>query len=457
MSSNSDSKSGAARALKRGVSQSLCEDERCEGFGKSLGNGYCEECCFSRGVRYKPKKNSKQTPVIATSPPASDPQNAKEPVPSSVDVYFVNKATEAVKSVSFEDLLAWMVKKGAVDPNCENLWQKEDLILLMAQNKMEYDVHFLVDDSDDKPHQTPSEYEKVLNSLAPDQFTAGSPPRSDLDGGAAAVHVGTSTPRIGYGAGTVEKVTADDLATPPKKSPSKELSALRKDTADAMQTFRHRSVIADSSQRGSYPVHPVGYIPPIHFSASPSQQQQRQELPLYTTNFNDQLPSRSTDGANIDDVYLQMGIDVEERWISNEMGYGIFCLKEIPADVDVTTYDGPRVNCHTGEILFECPFTHGIEKKYTASKQFTRSRKWGDYEREHCVLLEHSNDVCIDGTFSSQPFLFTEGFHGGTGFGANFNSGKGIFVNIKKLYKRSSRFAYDPNGQLDQVTLSSNN
>jgi hypothetical protein len=65
--------------------------------------------------------------------------------------------------------------------------------------------------------------------------------------------------------------------------------------------------------------------------------------------------------------------------------------------------------------------------------------------------------VCIDGTFSSQPFLFTEGFHGGTGFGANFNSGKGIFVNIKKLYKRSSRFAYDPNGQLDQVTLCSNN
>jgi hypothetical protein len=320
-----------------------------------------------------------------------------------------------------------------------------------------------------------------LKSLAPDQFTAGSPPRSDLAGGAAAVHVGTASPRIGYGAGTVavKKVTADDLdirsdlvdassplkisplnqtlTTPPKKSPSKELSALRKDTADAMQTFRHRSEIADSSQRGSYPVHPDGYIPPIHFSDSPSQQQQRQELPLYTTNFNDQLPSRSTDGANIDDVYLQMGIDVEERWISNEMGYGIFCLKEIPADVDVTTYDGPRVNCHTGEILFECPFTHGIEKKYTASKQFTRSRKWGDYEREHCVLLEHSNDVCIDGTFSSQPFLFTEGFHGGTGFGANFNSGKGIFVNIKKLYKRSSRFAYDPNGQLDQVTLCSNN
>ncbi len=52
-----------------------------------------------------------------------------------------------------------MVQKGAVDPNCENLRQikKEDLILLMVQNNMEYDVHFFVDDSDDKPHQTPSE------------------------------------------------------------------------------------------------------------------------------------------------------------------------------------------------------------------------------------------------------------------------------------------------------------
>ena len=88
-------------------------------------------CCFSREVLYKPQKNSKQTSVIATLPPASDPHNAKQPAPSSFDVYFVNKAKEAVKSVSFEDLWAWMVQKGAVDPNCENLRQikKEDLIL----------------------------------------------------------------------------------------------------------------------------------------------------------------------------------------------------------------------------------------------------------------------------------------------------------------------------------------
>jgi hypothetical protein len=74
----------------------------------------------------------------------------------------------------------------------------------------------------------------------------------------------------------------------------------------------------------------------------------------------EQLPTDSTDGALINDVYLQMGIDVEARWISEEVGYGIFALKEVPSGVLVTTYDGPRVNCRTGEILFECPFKKSI-------------------------------------------------------------------------------------------------
>jgi hypothetical protein len=141
-----------------------------------------------------------------------------------------------------------------------------------------------------------------------------------------------------------------------------------------------------------------------------------------------------------------MGIDVEQRWISEEMGYGIFALRKLPADTLVTTYDGPRVDSHTGEVLFECPLTHQIELNYAYQNKFKRSKKWGNYEREHCVLLEHSNDVCIDGTFSSQPFLFEEGFHGRTGFGASFNSGSSQFVNLKKCYKRSSRFPHDPAG-----------
>ena len=54
MSSNSDSKGGAAR---RSAIQSICVDEDCAAFGKTLGNGYCRSCCFNRGVPYKPQKN----------------------------------------------------------------------------------------------------------------------------------------------------------------------------------------------------------------------------------------------------------------------------------------------------------------------------------------------------------------------------------------------------------------
>ena len=157
----------------------------------------------------------------------------------------------------------------------------------------------------------------------------------------------------------------------------------------------------------------------------------------------------------MEDVFLSWGIDVEHRWISEDVGYGIFALREFPSDILVTSYDGTLVDCRTGEVLFECPLTESIEKKYTASKQhkWTRSRKWGHYEREHCVLLQHSSTVCIDGTFSSQPFLFTEAFHGGTGFGASFNSGALGFCNMKKVYKRSSRFRQDPRSQLNEVHM----
>jgi hypothetical protein len=451
MSSNSDSKGGAARAPKRSAHQSLCEDSECAGFGKSLGIGRCQGCCSSRGVQYKPQKFQKQPLGNAKSPTASDLQNTKQPAPSSImlpvtsiqvpvlpvtsiqvpDVYFVNKATEAVKSVSFEDLWAWMVQKGAVDPICERSQiQKEDMILIMAQNNMEYDVAVTVDSSQE-PDIDQTEYQKLVRNLSADHSAQGSPPRKRP----------REQPRSNQNHFTDGAKKTNLTPSKKKPSPSKECSDLASDTAKAMQTFQHRADVADGQRR---------LFTSMESSPLTSYQQLLPEL-------DEQLPTDSTDGALINDVYLQMGIDVEARWISNDMGYGIFSLKEIPADVNVTTYDGPRVNCHTGEILFECPFTHGIETKYTTCKQFTRSRKWGDYENEHCVLLEHSNDVRIDGTFSSQPFLFTEGFHGGTGFGASFNSGKGIFVNIKKLYKRSSRFAHDSNGQLDQVTLCSNN
>jgi hypothetical protein len=255
MSSNSDSKGGAARAPKRSAHQSLCEDSECAGFGKSLGIGRCQGCCSSRGVQYKPQKIQKQPLGNAKSPTASDLQNAKQPAPSSImlpvtsiqvpvlpvtsiqvpDVYFVNKATEAVKSVSFEDLWAWMVHKGAVDPICERSQiQKEDLILIMAQNNMEYDVAVTVDSSQE-PDINQAKHQKLVRNLSADHSAQASPPRSDLE----------SSPD------PIKTTSPKKTLTPSKKkpSPSKECRDLASDTAKAMQTFLHRADVADGQRR----------------------------------------------------------------------------------------------------------------------------------------------------------------------------------------------------------------
>jgi hypothetical protein len=207
------------------------------------------------GFNINLKKFKKQPLGNAKSPTASDLQNAKQPAPSLImlpvtsiqvpvlpvtsiqvpDVYFVNKATEAVKSVSFEDLWAWMVQKGAVDPICERSQiQKEDLILIMAQNNMEYDVAVTVDSSQE-PDIDQTEYQKLVRNLSADHSAQGSPPRSDLE----------SSPD------PIKTTSPKKTLTPSKKkpSPSKECSDLASDTAKAMQTFQHRADVADGQRR----------------------------------------------------------------------------------------------------------------------------------------------------------------------------------------------------------------
>jgi hypothetical protein len=551
----SDSMGGEAqrgsKRINQSASQQLCKNKDCEAFEKALGNGYCQDCCFSRGVPFKaPKKQlfssetvnqtlsndhfEKTTKVLVCTdvvcvigsvdaifrekatgayfynvtytnsgsvkklskitacdvrkytdasdypswPPTalhmrtlvhglsrsigfSSPTTLKtitpfgniagvsvdsdgnpvhyfvlcsdatsrmegrvvrasdvvlyEPAPTPpsssqfppADAYFLNKTTQSVLSVSFHELKKWILGKGLAVG--EQLTLKDDLVQLMVHENLEYDVHFSVSEEDFAPpkvdHQPvlTNEYQTILNSLSADHFLQGSPVRSDLEG-----DKGSPPPTI--------------VPTPSKKtSPlgNRESALLSIDTANVMKTFEHRAQLF------------------------PSLQEDPALLPIFSV-------ATALEDDDVD-IYLQMGIDVQSIYISDDMGYGIFMMRDIPVDTLVTTYDGPRVDSRTGEVIFECPFTHSIETKYTANNQFTRSRKWGDYEREHCVLLEHSNDVCIDGTFSSQPFLFHEGFHGGTGFGASFNSGRGEFVNMKKCYKRSSRLPRDPNGQRDQV------
>jgi hypothetical protein len=77
--------------------------------------------------------------------------------------------------------------------------------------------------------------------------------------------------------------------------------------------------------------------------------------------------------------------------------------------------------------LHECPRSLKVEQLFQAPHEvgWKRSGKWGPYERGHCLVNERrlSETTCIDGTFSSQPFLHSLPFHGGIGFGSGLNSG----------------------------------
>ena len=500
MSSNGDSTSGGARAQKRSAIPSLCTDANCAAFQKTLGNGYCKDCCFSRGVHFKAPKIPKQPAVVDDSvnsdnvnapenqllSPAvvddSDDVNASGPknqllspdfdlhakvLVCSDDVCVIGRVSaiwrekksgcffysvkndDAVviaskiavchvhKYMDSEDYPSWpraahpirtlvhgssrsIGSSPAISNALKNITPFGNIHGVSVDSEGNPLHYFVLCAEEAKPIEgrvlhasdvvvfeqapTPSssgtnDYQKILQSLPANHFAEGSPVRDDL---------------------------LPKKKTSPKKTESQVLQA---DTNAANATFTHRSAHQACQISSTVTLGSVSQQP----SASP-------------------FPEHLEDMPSLEDiVWLQLGIDVEERYISDDMGYGMFMLREIPNDCYVTTYDGPRVDCRTGEVILECPFTYAIESKYIAEKKFIRSRKWGDYEREHCVLLEHSNDVCIDGTFSSQPFLFSEGFHGGTGFGANFNSGRGEFVNMKKFYIRSSRFPYDPSGQLHLV------
>ncbi len=110
----------------------------------------------------------------------------------------------------------------------------------------------------------------------------------------------------------------------------------------------------------------------------------------------------------------------------------------------LTSYDGPQVDSRTGTILHECQRSLQVEQSFQNPHDvgWKRSGKWGLYERGHCVLSERqtSQNTCIDGTFSSQPFLHSLPFHGGIGFGACLNSGANSTFNNVEL-----KWRWDPN------------
>lgn len=467
MSSEGDSRGVSARAPKRSASGSsfeFCKTIECSAFGKALGIGYCRQCCDSRGTLFKgPKKMSKlldndgeidvggSASTYAEIVGKLKPDHFKEGSPVRKDLmsqraaqvlvetskndqipdeYFINKARESVKSVTFEDLLAWFSQKGVVGTDQCNC--KEELVLLMARQALEYDVTVTIGSS---PEPSPEANVVVLPVV-----------------NAAHIQELTEVPKS-----TPSRSSTDATAKTKIPSPNKELSMLQADTTRAFQTFDHRaSVLHDTFGQPGYQLD-VNYGKRSLFVNEDDDQSQ-------TKTGTPQNPSHASESPFAGSLknelqFLQMGIDVEARWISEEMGYGIFCINSLPGgslDVNgkynstpVTTYSGHMVHSKTGEVLIECPKTQLSEKKY--KKKWTRSRKWGPYEREHSVLLQHDSNVSIDGTYSSQPFLFTEAFHGGVGFAASCNAGASGACNMKKLQRRNPELPYDPNGVLDQV------
>ena len=475
MGDTSDSTSGIVQSRKRSASAAavpLCKTQDCLAYNKKLGNGWCTDCCFERNVPFKIPKKKTVEKIDATATPAATTTLGPAVVHANgtkvlicaesncaiaivVNTFRAKTSTIAEKH---KDLFKYKVQDAGdgvqymVGSICANeyvdvtttAWPagahpRNTLVLGMSRSitpsgifesrdqwrnlepfgtitgvsfKLGEPVHYVV--------QECAEIRVILASdvvLIEDKNVSSDAASEEKSPEPVPVAIPTTPQKNGL------------AATPPQKknSPLKELLA---DTANVMKTFDHR---ASTASLGALTSSSQGALAAVSSSASNA------------------ILNAESEEAKADDIYLQYGIDVEARWISADVGYGMFAMRRIIGPVDVTTYDGPRVDCRTGEVLFECPWTHEIEKKYTAEKKFNRSKKWGDYEREHCVLLEHSNDVCIDGTFSSQPFLFKEGFHGRTGFAASFNSGCSQFVNMKKCYKRSSRFPYDPNGVRDRV------
>jgi len=174
------------------------------------------------------------------------------------------------------------------------------------------------------------------------------------------------------------------------------------------------------------------------------------EMP--SNQFQEGSHSPSHDGASFDVVW---GVHVTARFINNEIGFGCFALTDLPPEIKVTNYDGPRCNPDTGKVLFECPHTLSVEQSFPT--RWRRSGKWGPYERSHCILVKRlaTSNTCIDGSFSAQPFLFSEPYHGGIGFGALLNSGTSSGTdpssNVVLIWRRDPNLPEDPNGVLDQV------
>ena len=462
------STNGAARApSKRRDGAMVCATADCNGHIKGLGAGDCEQCCIFAKVKFIPISGKKTAPTQPPPPPPppqqqeqqlSQPQSPPPPherhvsppispqnpksslasddviskldknhfvegspvrsdLPTSALVscpttlnassatddlaYFIDKTRLSVMSVDTGVLRLFMIRKQITGvTKCED---RESLIKLLAVSRIEYDVPQYVSSSDD---------EKYL----PSKNAQRTPSDNDA------------------------------IPLPPKKktSPLKEMQSLQRDTASAMNTFHHRQIQAKGGAAAVMQPDFFGETAPFDADIFTTFAQQGSE----------RLESNTSPVQH--DVFLVLGIDTEARWISEEIGYGIFTLRVIPRETMVTRYDGPRVDCQTGQVLFECPITESIEKIYASSKKhkWVRSRKWGNYEREHCVLLEHSSTVCICGTFSSQPFLFSEAFHGGAGYASSFNSGTSFTSNMKKVYRRCSRFPRDKDGQLDQVRTS---
>jgi hypothetical protein len=144
------------------------------------------------------------------------------------------------------------------------------------------------------------------------------------------------------------------------------------------------------------------------------------------------------------------GVNVEARWIDTYIGNGTFAVTDLPPNIYVTDYDGHRCDPQSGVILRTCARTLKVERDFP---QHYRQGSWGSFQKSHCVLVERKGSVCIDGTFSAQPFLFQEPFHGSIGFGSLLNAGANSEVcNVSLEWVIDPSLPYDIYGVLNKAS-----
>jgi hypothetical protein len=181
-----------------------------------------------------------------------------------------------------------------------------------------------------------SEYQQICNRLPADHFLQGSPERSDLT-----LETPTRNPPIACSSllyPNAEATAGKENATAalPAPAPQSDLSGIGGGVCQNRIKGKHSS--------------------PSKVQAVPSAQTrpEAQQIPTFGgLGLADEIPFR-----------IEWGVNVEARWLNEEIGYGVFAITDLPASQFVTSYDGHRCDATSGKILKYCNRSLMVEREF---------------------------------------------------------------------------------------------